>query len=146
MSGMRTKGSKAPALTVRQRKARTKCMICGKKIDEGATVCSSCFEEARNPPDCIPVPEDACWGFQYKRKEWRLIGANCVTHVLGVAFEIGPSPNGLTERLLRVETYLLEDDVTELSALAVTAYLDLIGWDKPARPKQGSKGSFPKPN
>ena len=123
-----------------------KCMICGKKIDEGATVCSSCFEEARNPPDCIPVPEDACWGFQYKREEWRLSGPNWVTHVLGLTFEVGPSPNGLAERLLCVETYLVEDDVTELSALAVTAYLDLIGWDEPARPKEGLKGSFPKPN
>ena len=120
--------------------------ICGKKIDEGGTASSSCFDEARNLPDCIPEPEDACWGFQYKRKEWQLIGPNLVRHILGVAFEIGPGPNGLAERLLCVETYLVEDDVTELSALAVTAYLDLIGWDKPARPKEGLKGSFPKPN
>lgn len=121
-------------------------MICGGEIGPGGTVCSSCFEEARNPPGCIPVPEGAYWGFQYKRKEWRLIGPNCVRHVLGVAFEIGPCPNGLTERLLRVETYLLEDDVTQLAALAVTAYLDLIGWEKPARPRRNSKGSVPKPN
>ena len=78
---------------------------------------------------------------KYTRNEWKLVTGNLVRHGLGMVFAIEPSEAGLTANLVNLEYEVLQTDVDALTKFAVTAYLDLIGWERLAGVKQGLKPS-----
>ena len=81
-------------------KGSMKCTICGTKVD-GGNVCSSCFEEARNPPTGTAVPEKApMHAIEYNAADWKLVSSNMMVHALGVRFRIETSGEGFKQRSL----------------------------------------------
>lgn len=70
---------------------------------------------------------------RYDAKEWELVEFNCVLHrPFHITFQIYISGDDLAARVVHVADpdRVLQDDVDELSKLAVRAYWDVIGFGK----------------